>query len=801
MKTITVFLVVLMSSTSFYGFGQIEKNNRSNLSIEKIMQDPVKWIGSLPEDIHWDESGKHIYFNWNPDGDTLTSLYKYSLSSGKTEKVPSTEKRMLTDRNGSYNRTKSLKVFIRNGNLFLLDIRKGTEKQLNNWPENISSAKFALNDTHVTFMKDQALFLLNLSTGTATQIVQFVQEEKKKETRPDAQAGWLEQQQLELFDVLKEKNAVDKARENYEKELKPVQPEKIYFGKNRLASAGLSPSGNYVAYVIYQNPTGAKSTSVTHWITESGYTEEKNARPKTGSPETKSYIAIYDLKNNIPLKIETSSLPGLKELPDYLKEYSSGKPADSLKLNKREVNLVGPVWHPEKELVLFTALSLDNKDRWILLYTPADESLKVLDFQHDDAWIGGPGVGGGSLNPGTTGWMPDGKAVWFHSEESGYSHLYTVNIETGVKKALTSGSFEVYDAFLSESTNHFYFTANVEHPGVRHFYKMPAEGGQLIRVTSGEGNHETVLSPDEKYLAIRYSSANKPWELFIQENKPGASKKQITTSVREEFNSYSWRMPEFITFNATDGAEVHARLYRPETAPEKGPAVIFVHGAGYLQNAHKWWSSYYREYMFHNYLVDNGYTVLDIDYRGSAGYGRDWRTGIYRYMGGKDLSDHIDGASVLVEQYGIDPQKIGIYGGSYGGFITLMAMFTKPGIFAAGAALRSVTDWAHYNHGYTSNILNTPYEDSLAYVRSSPIYHAEGLEGALLMCHGMVDDNVHFQDIVRLSQRLIELGKEKWELAVYPVEPHAFTEPSSWTDEYKRIFKLFEENLKQQDNP
>jgi dipeptidyl aminopeptidase/acylaminoacyl peptidase len=241
---------------------------------------------------------------------------------------------------------------------------------------------------------------------------------------------------------------------------------------------------------------------------------------------------------------------------------------------------------------------------------------------------------------------------------------------------------------------------------------------------------------------------------------------------------------------------VHARLYRPEDPAADGPAVIFVHGAGYLQNAHQWWSSYYREYMFHNLLVDNGYTVLDIDFRGSAGYGRDWRTGIYRHMGGKDLSDHVDGARMLVEEYGISPRKIGIYGGSYGGFITLMAMFKHPDVFAAGAALRSVTDWAHYNHGYTSNILNTPVEDSLAFVRSSPIYFADGFQGALLMCHGMVDDNVQFQDIVRISQRLIELGKDNWELAVYPVESHAFTEPSSWVDEYKRIYKLFEDRLK-----
>ncbi|HAZ24451.1 MAG TPA: S9 family peptidase, partial [Algoriphagus sp.] len=111
------------------------------------------------------------------------------------------------------------------------------------------------------------------------------------------------------------------------------------------------------------------------------------------------------------------------------------------------------------------------------------------------------------------------------------------------------------------------------------------------------------------------------------------------------------------------------------------------------------------------------------------------------------------------------------------------------------AALRSVTDWAHYNHGYTSNILNTPEEDPIAYRRSSPIYFAEGLKGNLLMAHGMVDVNVHFQDVVRLSQRLIELGKDNWEMAIYPVEDHGFVEPSSWTDEYKRILKLFNNTL------
>ena len=333
----------------------------------------------------------------------------------------------------------------------------------------------------------------------------------------------------------------------------------------------------------------------------------------------------------------------------------------------------------------------------------------------------------------------------------------------------------------------------MKHPGIKHFYSLPLNGGKPTQITTLDGGNEVTLSPDEKSIAIEYSYIDQPTELYVMDNKPGAKAKKLTESLKEGFKAYDWHQPEIITFKAEDGADVHARLYKPENP--NGAGVIFVHGAGYLQNVHYWWSTYFREFMFNNMLMAKGYTVLDIDYRASSGYGRDWRTGIYRHMGGKDLSDQIDGAKFLMNEHGVEAGRIGMYGGSYGGFITLFAMFKHPDVISAGAALRSVTDWAHYNHGYTSNILNTPVEDPIAYKRSSPIYFAEGLEGDLLIAHGMVDTNVHFQDVVRLAQRLIELGKDNWEMALYPVENHGFTEPSSWTDEYKRIFKLFENTI------
>jgi dipeptidyl aminopeptidase/acylaminoacyl peptidase len=164
-------------------------------------------------------------------------------------------------------------------------------------------------------------------------------------------------------------------------------------------------------------------------------------------------------------------------------------------------------------------------------------------------------------------------------------------------------------------------------------------------------------------------------------------------------------------------------------------------------------------------------------------------------MGTPELEDYEDGIDWLVDNANADRHRVGIYGGSYGGFMAFMAMF-KSDKFAAGAALRPVADWAHYNHGYTSNILNTPDVDPDAYARSSPIEFAAGLKRPLLICSGILDDNVFFQDSVRMVQKLIELKNPNFELAVYPIEPHGFREPESWLDEYRRIYKLMERDVK-----
>ncbi len=771
-----------------------EANAQSPLSVEYIMRDP-KWMGTFPSSASWGDDGKQLFFQYNKDQDPADSLYKINLANPtQIQKVHWPEAKALTKSNASFNRDKSLRLFREGNNLMMDSPTLGNPVVLLEWFEEFNNPKFLANESEISFVSSGNIFVFNRTSKSITKATNILPGTKPLARSPltDKKPGFLEAENLNLLQEVREREEAKKLSRAYRESIANQKDKAFAYyteGKN-ISNLQLSPDKSFATFSVFTAPTTNKNTKVPDYTAASGFTEDLNSRTKVGNAPTKTEIGIYDLTRDTVYFVSTANLPGIKDLPDYVKDY----PEKTWEEKERDLTLSSPYFSPDGKRAIIQVRAFDNKDRWITEVNLQTGELKTLDRQRDEAWVGGPGIGG-SFGGGVLGWLPDNQHIYFQSEATGYSHLYLLNASTGEKKALTSGKYEVFDPFISKDKKYWYLTTSEVDPGERHFYRMPLMGGKMEKLTSMTGNNEVTLSPDEKKLAILYSYSNQPTELFIQDAKVSAKATQLTTGQSAEFKAYSWKDPQIVRFTAEDGAQVPARLYLPDPTKKNGAAVIFVHGAGYLQNVHKWWSTYFREYMFHNLLTDLGYTVLDIDYRASSGYGRDWRTGIYRHMGGKDLSDQVDGAKFLVNSHGVDAGRVGIYGGSYGGFITLMGLFNAPEVFKSGAALRSVTDWAHYNHGYTSNILNTPEEDPIAYRRSSPIYFAEGLKGNLLMAHGMVDVNVHFQDVVRLSQRLIELKKDNWEMAIYPVEDHGFVEPSSWTDEYKRILKLFNSTL------
>ena len=761
-----------------------------SLTVDSIMQGP-RLYGYPPSGLRWSGDSRELYFEWRKPGEEEPSTYTVSRDGGEPRKLTDDEKKAVPPAGGQWDQARRRLLFSDGGDIVVFDVMTRTRQQVTRTQAPEGNPRWARGDTHVTFTRDGNLFIMALASGSLQQLTDIGP--RRREARETDSQKYVKAEEQKLIEYTREQ--ASKAKEAEEKRKKDALPRFEIQDGQAATDFLLSPDDTHVFILVTERPGGAKIADVPNYVTESAYPENIPARSLVGDTQGSRRLGVLGLKTGKAVWAD-AAFAG--------KKAAAAQPADgAAKAAPRDVNWSLPAFSPDGTQHVAVVSSADFKDRWLVALDPDSGQARVVDRQHDDAWIQGGGFGGGG---GSVGWLPDSTAIWFLSERDGWMHLYALDVgQPGAQpRQLTSGRFEVSAVSLSPDRKRFYFTSSERHPGERQFYAMPLDGGERTQMTTTIGSHAAVVSPDDAMLGIVYSYTTKPPEVYLMANRKGAEARKVTASPVEAWRAFKWIDPQVTTFKARDGADVYARLFTPEMIGARrdrsAPGVVFVHGAGYTQNAHKYWSSYSREYMFDHLLAARGYVVLDVDYRASAGYGRDWRTAIYRHMGGKDLEDIVDGARYLATSQKVNPKRIGVYGGSYGGFITLMAMFTAPDAFVAGAALRPVTDWAHYNHGYTAGILNQPQDDSDAYRKSSPIYYAEGLKGALLICHGMVDTNVFFQDSVRLAQRLIELRKENWELAVYPVENHAFEQETSWADEYRRILRLFETNLRLKDD-
>jgi dipeptidyl aminopeptidase/acylaminoacyl peptidase len=773
---------------------QAQTAERFTLTIDNIMRGPGL-VGYEPAQVRWSGDSQEIYFQWKQYTSKETDpmeTWAVKRDGSDLRKLSDDEARLAPPAIGDTSKDHRLTVYADGGDLFVYNRLTGKTEQITRTTDVEATPRFLSDGRRIAFIRTNNLYVMSLDNASLVQMTDIraavvpgqavagggrgfggqgfgglggtpqVEVAGVPPPKGTPSQEYLKAEQKELLEIVRERTSLHDRQEARRKKENPLKPFTLQARQN-VAGLELSPDEKYVVATIVDGGN-AKNTIVPNYITESAYTENIPGRTNVGDTQLKFRLAIFDATNG------------------EVKWVDSGQEG-------RSVRLSPPVWSEDGTKAVLLARAGDNKDRWILALDPATGKTRVLASDHDSAWIGGPGAN-------TLGWMKNDREVYFQSERTGYSHLYAVSFEGGEPRALTSGNWEVLNVRQSQDKSRFFLTASKDSLYEQHIYDMPGEGGPLTRLTAAPGKHAGVVSPDGRWIADVYSYTNKPPELYVQEARPHADAKKLTNSPAPEFWQYPWKDVPIVTFTARDGVQVPAHLFKPANFPKGGPGVVFVHGAGYLQNVDKKWSTYYHEYMFDHILMERGFLVIDVDYRGSAGHGRDWRTAVYQHMGGKDLDDIVDAAKYIASAQGVDPKRIGLYGGSYGGFMTLMAMFTQPDVFAAGAALRPVSDWALYNHGYTSDILNVPQSDPQAFQRSSPIYFAGGLKGALLLCHGMVDTNVEFEDTVRLVERLIELRKTNWNLAVYPVENHGFVQPASWADEYKRILALFEKNLK-----
>jgi len=514
--------------------------------------------------------------------------------------------------------------------------------------------------------------------------------------------------------------------------------------------------------------------------------------------------------------------------------------AFEVKLPKHEgvSNFRRMVWTSDGRSLIVDRNDKDTKRRqlfYIHNVASKDEQTILITEETDDKWQA----------PLSTIFEPhptDARQLFFGSERDGYNHLYLAKLEAETRPVgsvpdvtarvaeggeslkkdvkitqLTKGNWQVEWAKWDHRVDQIFFISTINGTASRTMAAVATDGKIEIEITTAfqKGMIESPqISTESNVVTAIYGSSkwNEPTELVSQNlcfglivcssTEPVTVFRPLSKTVPSTFSSRPWTTPKFIDIPSRDGKIIKTKIYLPagHDPKKKYPMAIFVHGAGYLQNTINGWNNYWREFMFNDMLAKKGYVVLDIDYRGSAGYGRDWRTDVYDFLGGKDYDDHIDAIDFMVKNYGVNQSKIGVYGGSYGGFMAGMLVVRAPERIAAAAALRPVFDWKNYyaaNPGYTAQRLGFPDKNPEAYKRSSPITYADKLERPLLILHGMSDDNVHVQDSVQMMEKLIRLGKTRYfDAMLYPSENHAFVRPESWADEYERILALFEKNLK-----
>jgi dipeptidyl aminopeptidase/acylaminoacyl peptidase len=783
---------------------------RQGITLEKIMSDP-DWIGAAVRDAYWSADGRAAYYSAKRSGSPIVDLHRVDLADGK-DQVVEPQAMAGADGRAVFDAAGKRAAFVRNGDIFVRDLGQGRLRQITRTPENEAAPQFSSDGRLLSFRVNNDWFVHDFGTGVTTPAA-VVKTEKDPDAAPKPDD--LRDMQMRTFSTLKRLHDESELSKKYTEELRKADVTRaaapFYLGEDvSIRDTELSPDARWLIVVtVPKSAAKGFEGKLTRYVTESGYEEFETERLRVGrNPPAPQSLTLLNLVDHTAHALGTDVLPGIGDDPlkaireengtrDVRAEESAG--AKEAKPRQRSVSIVtddpdggagGLVWSRDGKALAVQFLSLDNKDRWIASVDFANYTLVPQHRLSDPAWINW------SFNE--FGWLEDGRTLWYESEESGYAHLYT-KAPNAEPRALTQGRFEVSDPALSADGRWFYVLSNAQAPDSYDVYRVPSNGGKLQRVTQLQGIEKFALDQRVKDLLVTHSTPYVRAQLAVLKADGSSAVRELTDTRTAEYKSLSWNEPQIVKIPSThfDGA-IYAKVYRgaADTAPAKRPAVIFIHGAGYLQNVHLRYPYYFREQMFNSWLAQKGYVVLDLDYRASAGYGRDWRTAIYRQMGHPELEDLLDGKKWLTEQASVDPKRVGLYGGSYGGFMTLMALFRAPGEFAAGAALRPVTDWMQYDHNYTSAILNDPQIDPIAYARSSPIEFAGGLRDPLLICHGVIDDNVLFEDSMRLYQRLIELHKDDFTISPYPLDRHAFSNADSWLDEYKRIYRLFETHLK-----
>ena len=384
--------------------------------------------------------------------------------------------------------------------------------------------------------------------------------------------------------------------------------------------------------------------------------------------------------------------------------------------------------------------------------------------------------------------------IW-NSDRDGNSHLYLYDNEGNLLSQVTKGPWEVYKLDDVDEKHGRVFFTGLEHALIdRHVYTVSERGGRLKRLTSEDGTHSATFAPDHKHFIDRFSSASTPTTITVRSSSSGKVAFALHTPDTSELEAYDLPQREFMRITASNGLEYQCEMIKPRDfdAAGKYPVLIFTYGGPHRQVVQNAWGG--TRYLWHAMMAERGYIIFSLDNRGSWGRGTAWEDPLLEKMGHVELEDQLLGVEYLKSLPYVDGDRIGIWGWSYGGYMTAIAMFKAPGVFKCGASIAPVSDWHFYDAIYTERYMKDPTDNADGYEASAPLNFVDGLEAPFFLAHGTADDNVHVQNTVRLTDELIKADKD-FELMLYPGKYHGISGRAARTHLFKRLTRFFEDNL------
>ncbi|MCF8465160.1 MAG: S9 family peptidase [Flavobacteriales bacterium] len=525
-----------------------------------------------------------------------------------------------------------------------------------------------------------------------------------------------------------------------------------------------SPDGRFIAYYEF-NEKNVKEFSMTKYAGNLYPTEEKFKYPKAGEENSKVRIFVYNLERETNVKVDIGDRDDIY-IPRILWTH------DPATLSIQRMNRL------QNRLELLFADALMGKTRVVLkemseTYIDITDNLTFLD---------------------------DGQQFIWSSEKDGYNHLYLYDIAGTEKVQLTSGEWDVTAFYgVDAKVKNFFYQSSEDGPTQRHVFVASLSGSSKKKLTPDKGQNEPSFSKTNEYFINKYSNANTPpvYSLMNDKGKPIRVLKD-NTALKSKLATLQPPQKEFFSFKPSHGTSLNGWMIKPTNfdPTRKYPVLFAVYGGPGSNTVHDSWDAYWgtERYMWLQMLAQQGYIIVSVDNRGTGNRGRDFKNCTYKQLGRLEIEDYIETAKYLGKLEYVNAQRIGMYGWSYGGYMSSLAVTKGADFFSMAIAVAPVTNWRFYDSVYTERFMRTPQENPKGYDDNSPINHVDKMKGAYLLVHGTADDNVHFQNSVEMTEALIEANKQ-FDFYMYPDRNHFIYGKNARLHLFSKMTDFIKKNL------